>query len=151
MTKIGDLLGNVADQIAQNTIAIGDIHKIPLDESNGITPKDGKLTREKYFVVLGFDSSGNIIGGLVINTNINYNLPTSVTDYQLQVTASQLSFLHHKSFVNCSRLIVARRDKFTSDSYMGTIEDKELLDLIIGTVKESPTVSKKLLKKFDII
>lgn len=151
MTKIGDLLGSLADQIAQNSIAIGDIHKILLDESNGITPKDGEPTREKYFVVLGFDSSGNIIGGLVINSNINYNLPTSVTDYQLPVTTSQLPFLHHNSFVNCSHLIVASRDKFTSDTYRGAVEDAELMDLIVGTVKESPTVSKKLLKEFGII
>lgn len=151
MTSIGDLIGNLADEIAQDAISVGDVHKIVFDESNGITPKDGETTREKFFIVLGFDRSGNIIGGIVINSNINYNLPSSVTDYQMPVSKAQLPFLHHNSFVNCSRLIVAAREKFSRETYRGAIDDNELLASIIETVKESPTVNKKRLREFGLI
>ncbi len=150
MTKIGELLGQVADELTQDSINVGDVHLIALDETNGITPKGSETTREKFFVVLGFDGSGNIIGGLVINSKINYNLPSSVTDYQLPVSVRQCPFLQHDSFVNCSRLITATRSRFGTATYRGTIESEELMEMIVGTVKESPTVNKKLLKKFGI-
>lgn len=86
MTKLGELLGARADRLAQDSLNVGDVHFLNLDSSNGITPKAGDTTRNKFFIILGFDNEGNVIGGLVINSNINYNLPTSVTDYQLPVT-----------------------------------------------------------------
>lgn len=151
MTKIGELLGNAADKLAQDSLKVGDVHMLVLDKSNGITPKGGDKTRDKFFVVLGFDKEGNVIGGLVINSNINYKLPSTITDYQLPVTIEQCPFLKHNSYVNCSRLITADRSKFGKSTYRGEIKDSELLDQIVGTVKESPTANKKMLKDFGII
>lgn len=151
MTKIGDLFGNVADKLTQDTLKIGDVHMLVLDKSNGITPKDGDNTRNKFFVVLGFDKEGNVIGGLVINSNINHRLPSTITDYQLPVTVEQCPFLKHNSYVNCSRLITAERNKFDMSTYRGEIQDCDLMEQIVGTVKESPTASKKMLKDFGII
>ena len=95
MTNLGDLLGNMADKLAQDNLNVGDVHLLNLDQKNGITPKAGDATRNKFFIILGFDNEGNVIGGLVINSNINYNLPATVTDYQLPVTVEQFSFLEH--------------------------------------------------------
>lgn len=53
------------------TIAIGQIFRIKADESNDITPKAGMLFRPKYFVVMGFDSQGNVYGGVVFDSEIN--------------------------------------------------------------------------------
>lgn len=78
-------------------------------------------------------------------------MPTSVTDYQLHVTVEQLSFLEHNSFINCSRIIVAKRSKFNKNTYRGAISDAEMMKQIINTVKESPTISKKQLREFGII
>ena len=150
MTNIGDLLGDLFDNIARDAINIGDVHMLVLDKTNGITPKDGEKARNKFFVVLGFDKNGNIIGGVVINSKINNKLPTVITDYQLPVSVEQCPFLEHNSYVNCSRLMVAERDKFDRTTYRGAI-DKELTELIIGTVKESPTANKKLLENFGIL
>ena len=108
MTNLGDLLGNMADKLAQDNLNVGDVHLLNLDQKNGITPKAGDTTRNKFFIILGFDNEGNVIGGLVINSNINYNLPATVTDYQLPVTVEQFSFLEHNSFINCSKIIVAK-------------------------------------------
>lgn len=150
MTNFGDLLGDLADELTQNSINIGDVHLLNLDQNNGITPKSGDTTRNKFFIVLGFDNEGNVIGGLVINSKINYKLPPSVTDYQLPVSVEQFPFLEHNSFINCSKIIVAKRSKFNKTTYRGEISDTEMMELIINTVKESPTVNKMQLKKFGI-
>lgn len=151
MTNFGDLLGDLADELTQNSINIGDVHLLNLDQNNGITPKSGDTTRNKYFIVLGFDNDGNVIGGLVINSKINYKLPPSVTDYQLPVSVQQFPFLEHNSFFNCSKIIVAKRSKFNKTTYRGEISDTEMMELIINTVKESPTVNKMQLKEFGIV
>mgnify|MGYP004532653599 FL=1 len=151
MTNFGDLLGDLADKLTQNSINIGDVHLLNLDQNNGITPKSGDTTRNKFFIVLGFDNEGNVIGGLVINSKINYKLPPSVTDYQLPVSVEQFPFLEHNSFINCSKIIVAKRSKFNKTTYRGEISDTEMMELIINTVKESPTVNKMQLKEFGIV
>lgn len=151
MINFGDLLGDLADELTQNCINIGDVHLLNLDQNNGITPKSGDTTRNKFFIVLGFDNDGNVIGGLVINSKINYKLPPSVTDYQLPVSVQQFPFLEHNSFINCSKIIVAKRSKFNKTTYRGEISDTEMMELIINTVKESPTVNKMQLKEFGIV
>ncbi|MCI6293333.1 MAG: hypothetical protein MR647_06100 [Bacteroidales bacterium] len=151
MTNFGDLLGDSADKLTQNSINIGDVHLLNLDQNNGITPKSGDTTRNKFFIVLGFDNEGNVIGGLVINSKINYKLPPSVTDYQLPVSVEQFPFLEHNSFINCSKIIVAKRSKFNKTTYRGEISDTEMMELIITTIKESPTVNKMQLKEFAIV
>ena len=151
MTNFGDLLGDMADELTQNSINIGDVHLLNLDQNNGITPKSGDTTRHKFFIVLGFDNDGNVIGGLVINSKINYKLPPSVTDYQLPVSVEQFPFLEHNSFINCSKIIVAKRSKFNKTTYRGEISDTEMMELIINTIKESPTVNKMQLKEFGIV
>lgn len=151
MTNFGDLLGDLADKLTQNSINIGDVHLLNLDQNNGITPKSGDTTRNKFFIVLGFDNEENVIGGLVINSKINYKLPPSVTDYQLPVSVEQFPFLEHNSFINCSKIIVAKRSKFNKTTYRGEISDTEMMELIINTVKESPTVNKMQLKEFGIV
>ena len=150
MTILGDILEDVGDKLAQNNI-VGNVYLISLDQQSGITPKNGDLTRDKFFIVLGFDNEGNVIGGLVINSKINYNLPSSVTDYQLPIKVEQCPFLKYNSFVNCSKIIVANKAKFTKNTYRGEISDPEFIDLLINTVKESPTVNTKLLKRFGLI
>lgn len=151
MTIFRDLLGDTADKLTQNSINIGDVHLLNLDQNNGITPKSGDTTRNKFFIVLGFDNDGNVIGGLVINSKINYKLPPSVTDYQSPVSVEQFPFLEHNSFINCSKIIVAKRSKFNKTTYRGEISDTEMMELIINTVKESPTVNKMQLKEFGIV
>lgn len=87
----------------------------------------------------------------MINSKINYKLPPSVTDYQLPVSVEQFPFLEHNSFINCSKIIVAKRSKFNKTTYRGEISDTEMMELIINTIKESPTVNKMQLKEFGIV
>lgn len=150
-TVLGDILGDVGDKLAQDNIKVGNVYLINLDQQNGITPKNGDLTRDKFFIVLGFDQEGNVIGGLVINSKINYILPSSVTDYQLPIKVEQCPFLKHNSFVNCSKIIVANKTKFTKLAYRGEISDSKLMGLIVNTVKDCPTMNAKQLERFGLI
>lgn len=74
-----------------------------------------------------------------------------IGDYQLPVSVKQCPFLEHNSFVNCSRLITANRDKFDRNTYRGEITDSELMEQIVNTVRESPTANKKMLRDFGIM
>ena len=151
MTKISDLLGKEANVLVQNSIGVGDVHILPLGKEEGITPKGGELTRKKFFIILGFDEAGDIIGGIVINSNVNTNLPSSVTDYLMPVTVQQMPFLKHSSFINCSRLKTVKKDKFNFGTYVGHIDDDSLLESIKETVIESPYANIQQLKEFGII
>lgn len=62
-------------KLARGTVNVGDVYEITMSEVNGITPKNGDSTRDKYFIVLGFDSEGVAYGGVIINSQINKNLP----------------------------------------------------------------------------
>jgi len=44
MTKLGELLGTMADKLAQDSLNIGDVHFLNLDSNNGITPKAGDIS-----------------------------------------------------------------------------------------------------------
>jgi hypothetical protein len=151
MIKLGKILADIGNKLTQDNIKIGNVYLLNLNENNGITPKDGDSTRNKFFIVLGFDNDENVIGGLVINSNINNKLPSTITDYQLPITVEQCPFLNHNSFINCSKIIIANRTKITMQSYRGEISDSKLMELIFNTVKESPTINQKQLETFGII
>ena len=150
MTTIGDLLGSKGDMLVRDNLSVGDVHILPLGRNEGITPKVGDA-KDKYFVILGFDNCGNVIGGVVVNSKVNNNLPTSITDYLMPISASKYPFLRHNSFVNCSRLKTTTKDKFNCTTYRGRIEDEETIRMIIGTLFESPYTNKQQLKEFGII
>ena len=150
MTKLRDWFGELGDKLTQEYISVGSVYLLNLDKTNGITPKNGDSNRNKFFIVLGFTEDGNIVGGLVINSVINYNLPPTITNYQLAITAQQCPFLEYDSFVNCSKIIRANRSKFSGTSYRGSISDPKLMKQIINTIKNSPTISRKELEIFDI-
>ena len=132
------------------SLCVGDVHLIGLDESNGITPHPGEEMRNKFYIILGFDDNGNVIGGLVINSVVNPRLPSVIRDYHLPVSVRQCPFLRYDSFVNCSKIIVANRGKFSRHSFRGHIGDADLLAQILHAVKESPITSRKMLERFGI-
>ena len=76
MIKISDFINeDDLSRLASHTVRVGDVYEITMTEANGIKPKKGDSSRDKYFVVLGFDANGIAYGGVVINSMINKNLP----------------------------------------------------------------------------
>lgn len=150
MTKLFDLLDdNSLKDIAQNTIKIGDVFRIKMNRKNGIIPKQGDDSRNKFFIVLGFDSEGNIYGGVIINSSINQRVPQAVKDWQMPIRCSKYTFLEYDSFVDCSKLKCASIEKFNTWKYLGSIELEDV-ELIIGTIKESPNETPEHLAMFGL-
>lgn len=150
MTKFIDLLDDDSiKDIAQNTIKVGDVFRIKMNQKNGIIPKKGDESRNKFFIVLGFDSEGNVYGGVIINSNINQRIPQAVNDWQMPIKCSKYAFLEHDSFVDCSKLKSASANKFSTWKYLGSVESEDV-EIILRTVKESPNETQEHLAMFGL-
>lgn len=150
MMKISDALNEEELlQLASRTVKAGDVYEMTMTEANGIRPKAGDSSRDKYFIVLGFDSDGVAYGGVIINSQINKNLPAHLKMYHMPIRRSKYPFLRYDSFVDCVRLKVAFPQKFNEWKYLGEIDEYDV-GLIIGTVKESPAESVERLARFGL-
>jgi hypothetical protein len=150
MSKFKDFLSpSAVEKLTVSTIEVGNVFRVNMNEADGIKPKPGDDSRNKYFVVLGFDTGGNAYGGVIFNTNINPNLAPDIKDWHMPVNHIKYNFLKHKCFIDCSRLKTANPDKLRNGQYLGNI-DAEDLPLIIGAVKSSPMESKAHLALFGL-
>ncbi len=149
--KISDAL-NEKDllRLAERTVKAGDVYEMTMTEANGIKPKDGYSSRNKYFVVLGFDGDGVAYGGVIINSRINRNLPPYIRMYHMPIRQAKYPFLQYDSFVDCLQLKIAFPQKFREWKYLGSLDDYDL-HLVNGTVKESPVESKERLSRFGLL
>lgn len=98
-----DIPQTLIDEAVSDEVRLGDVYKIELSRADGIIPKNGYDTRDKFFVVLGFDEQGNVYGGILFNSKINQNLPTLIKDYHMPISAKAYPFLLHDSFLNCTK------------------------------------------------
>lgn len=149
MMKISEALNQEElSRLARNTISIGDVYEITMTEANGITPKAGDSSRDKYFIVLGFDSNGMVYGGVIINSRINSHLPPHLKMFQ-PIRQSKYPFLRYDSFVDCVRLKIASPYNFQNWRHLGKIDEYDI-SLIIGTIKESPVENAAKLASFGL-
>lgn len=120
MTKFSDLLdGDDAERILQSSIDVGDVFRINMGRETGIVPKAGDESRNKFFIVLGFDNNGNAYGGVVINSKINSKIPYEAQILHMPISKDKYDFLTYNSFVDCSELMVVKRDKVATWRYLG--------------------------------
>lgn len=148
--KISDVLNeDELSRLAARTVKVGDVYEITMTEANGIKPKLGDTSRDKYFVVLGFDSEGVAYGGVIINSQINKNLPGHIKMYHMPIKQAKYPFLRYDSFVDCVQLKRAYPHKFNEWNYLGEIDEYDV-ELIIGTIKESPRESVEHLAQYGL-
>ena len=145
-----EIPGNVLQGMMRSTVSVGDVFLVEMDESDGITPKDGDTSRNKFFIVLGFDSLGNAYGGVVINSRVNQRMEQIVQDYQMPISCTKYPFLKHDSFVNCIRLKTVPLAKLTAGRFKGVVESEDVT-LITETVKTSPRERAARLRRFGIV
>lgn len=149
MTKLSDILSTCNIEAIYQP-EIGDVFLINLTREEGITPKTRDDTRNKFYIALGFDEYGNAYGGVVINSHVNQNMPMHIQRAHMPLNSYNYSFLSHNSFIDCSKLFVVRKEKLNKESYKGILSEEDLL-LAIGTVKESKTINRILLKRVKLI
>ena len=84
--KISDALNEEElSRLASRTVNVGDVYEMTMTEANGIRPKAGDSSRDKYFIVLGFDPNGVAYGGVIINSQINKKLPAHLKMYHMPI------------------------------------------------------------------
>lgn len=148
--KMSDFLNEDSiSELARKTVEVGNVYRMNMTQSNGIIPKAGDTSRNKYFVVLGFDCNGIVYGGVIINSEINRNLPVHLKMLHMPIKKAKYDFLDHDSFVDCVSLKRAFPQKFNEWDYLGKIDDYDV-SLIIGTVKDSPRESPGNLSKYGL-
>jgi len=135
--------------VAVSSIKIGDVFYLGMDETNGIIPKDGQRFRNKYFVVLGFDNSGRVYGGIVANTDVNVNIPEERQRLHVKIKQSQNPFLMYDSYLDCSKLKEVHISKLDGFPYKGKLHEDDLKNAI-ENVKRSRYITKNDLKRFGI-
>lgn len=131
-------------------IKIGDVFRITMTKANGITPKPGDTSRDKYFVVLGFDSDGNVYGGVIFNSYININLPPFIQAMQYPVKGEDYDFLSHDSYIDCSSIKTVKKAKLLKSTNLGMLEKKDIV-IVCDKIKENSRISKAELKRFGLL
>lgn len=137
-----------AIKILKDSIQEGDVFRVNFSMSDGISPKDGYTTRKKYFIILGVDDD-NIYGGVVFNSEINQNLSSKISEYQIVIQAEDYDFLDHKSYINCSKLIPASPEKLINSTKIGAINEVDLY-YIKEKIKIAYTISPVERKRYHL-
>ena len=145
-----DIPQTLIDEAVSDEVRLGDVYKIELSKADGIIPKNGYDTRNKIFVVLGFDEQGNVYGGILVNSKINQNLPTAIKDYHMPISAKVYPFLSHDSFLNCAEIFPATSTHLMKGEKLGTINTTDF-ELIRSTVCSYPNAVPYKLKKFGLM
>lgn len=137
-------------QWIRNTVVPGQVWRIDMTQSEGVTPQLGYKSRRKFFVILGIDALGNIYGGVVINSKVNPNLPRSITALHMPLSQQRNSFLLYDSFVNCAELKAIKAQRFLQAKMIGRIHDEDF-ELIKTTIIGSELESEEHLRTFGLI
>ncbi len=154
-SRLSDLLNAQSlDNLVEFLLEEGDVLRMHLGQEEQIRGKNpGDDGRNKYFIVLGKDSEGNAVGFVVINSEINKNLPQEKKDMHYELKPEKYAFLNgRKRFVDCSAFRVIEKHKFNrlfSQSRKGRIEadDLKLIRTAVATWKDTP---KNTVKRFGL-
>jgi len=156
MASLSDLLSeNQKDKLIISTLKVGSVYRLRLSRNEGVVPKNpGDTNRKKYFIVAGFDVSGNAIGFVLINTEINVNLSKELKRLHYPLAHTDYPFLENQNrFVDCSEIKRITPAKFNSllgsQSPVGQINETDMR-CIYRTILESPTTSLAEMKRYGI-
>ena len=105
MANLKDLLSSASmENLISSQAVEGSVFRMHLGVKEGVKGKNsGDDGRNKYFVVLGHDSEGNAIGFVLVDTNINPNLPIKRQLAHYKILAKDNAFLDGVDrYVDCS-------------------------------------------------
>lgn len=156
MANLKDLLSAESMENLTSSQAVeGSVFRMHLGAEEGVKGKSpGDDGRNKYFVVLGHDSEGNAIGFVLVDSNINPNLPQKRQNAHYKIMAKDNAFLEGVDrYVDCSdfKVITKKRfsDLFGKEKSKGTI-DAASLTAIKEMTSNYEDASPKMLKRFGL-
>lgn len=151
---IADLLGeNLPEELKKrsHSIEIGNVYEILLGKKDGLTVAHEDKMLPKYFIVIGFDTEGNIYGGLLISSDQPKNVPHALLMYQYSVKVENNTFLKWDSWVNCTKIYKSSQDKLTINNFLGCLDDESLYYIISAILDEdNPVITNKERKRYNI-
>lgn len=157
MANLKELLSSESlENLTASQAVEGVVFRMHLGENEGVKGKNpGDEGRNKYFVVLGYDSEGYAIGFVLVDTVINPNLPQKRQKAHYKILASNNTFLNGVDrFVDCSdfKLISRKRfaELFGKEKAKGTINAADLV-AVKKLTAEYEDASPKILKRFGLI
>lgn len=143
-------------------VRVGDVFRMRLGPEEGVPGKnDGDGGRNKYFVIAGIDTKKEFLGILLINTDINRNIPVGRQKLHLKLFTDEYIFLRDKNpespvesrFVDCSDMKKFRLAKFCKscnrDKWKGRIETEDM-NRILEETANSEFASPKWMKRFGL-
>ncbi|MBQ8422429.1 MAG: hypothetical protein IJX11_09240 [Bacteroidales bacterium] len=78
-------------------IEVGSVFKMTMYPEDKVIPKkEGDVSRDKYFVIIGKTVDSVVVGSLLINTNINSRLFNLISPYQHCISPESYDFLNGK-------------------------------------------------------
>ena len=112
---------------SENTIEIGNIYKIAADETNDITPPEGREVWYKHFAVLGKTEDGSLLGCVVFDSMINRDyVSPGDEDFYIPIKQSRYSFIDHDSYLECLKLKPATAEKLLAGKFEGKLREEDL-------------------------
>jgi len=113
--------------------------------------------KEKRFVIIGESITGDKIGVVFINSNINWKVIKTIELAQLQlyVKAEDNNYLTRDSYIDCSRIREISK-QYIIDQIIDKIQNvlgevkTEDYSQIISFLKKSRLISPKLLRRYNI-
>ena len=119
-----------------------------MNEKDGITVKGNYKFRNKLIIVLGIDSKNNFLGVVIANSHIN--LLHHEFDFQYEIKQEKYKeSLEKDSYVDCSMLYSVNQDRIESEE-LDTI-DMDDYEAIVNKIRKRPDISKRTLKKFNLL
>ncbi|MDR2384137.1 MAG: hypothetical protein LBD80_00545 [Tannerella sp.] len=150
--QLGELKSK-AKQITDNSFSIGKVLKMALTEEDGIVLKNNETERSKYFVVVGQDRDKGLVGSLLVNSNVNFNVINTkeLLDCQFPLRKENYAFLDYNSYLDCSELFEMDKIKIIKrGTEKGELTERDKM-LIMEHLYNSDVISVKLKKRYKIV
>jgi hypothetical protein len=138
--------------ITESNLTIGAIFKMPLDEKDGITPKNEEK-RQKFFIIVGFTATGDIVGVVIINKNINkYYYANELYQHHYPFNVAKYNGIFTRNcFANCAEIKPLPRERVLKEAnYIGKIHNDDF-ELIYEHLVNSDTITQKDKKEYGMI
>ena len=140
--------------LAAGVIKPGEIYRMKLTQEEGVKPKNTEEDgRNKYFVVLGTTDDGELIGFVLINSEINQRLPQEIKKLQYKINTKDYPFLKKDSYICCSELKHIETYKFFQrfqEDAVAVLSDKHM-ETIKNFLAHSPRVTYASLRNLGLL
>lgn len=141
------------EESVMNKVELGSVFKMVLTLDEGVKPKHpGDSDRTKYFVVLGSDDEGVVVGAVLINSQINPRLFSIIGPYQHLVKSLDYPFLSKpESYIDCYNIKEIKLERIFKESvFIGKLKDDDI-SAILSLAVSSPANKKAVLSRYHLI